>query len=396
MTLKDAIAETRQGYRAIGHSIGMSAAALCRLAAYGEYPTRLNQDQVKRKLSSALSQHGVSPADIEWPRPGIRPNYGLAVRRELSAGVPLERYAETREITQEDIDLMQIDRSVLARFGLRKNPFENDVEADEDVYQSKGYQQVAQAIRDAIDERGFLAVMAPSGAGKTTIWEGIESEYGQRDDMVICKLFLKNREKLSPDHLVRALLYGLAGDNAAIPRDAEDRGRMLAVALRDIYGRRKAVLCIDDAHFSSASALRQLKRFYEEKVGRFRLLSIILIGLSRELRVKLSRLPEIGNRIRVVEVPRVPVLEYLDFKLRRVGSSLEKIFTKDGLAAFLDRFREPHRPALGYPLIINVTCVHAMVKLHESGAEPGERINCEIIDALPGAEAVRRAAEKGA
>jgi type II secretory pathway predicted ATPase ExeA len=137
--------------------------------------------------------------------------------------------------------------------------------------------------------------------------------------------------------------------------------------------------------------LRQLKTFFEEKIGRFRLLTIVLVGLPT-MKNKLAEFPEIGNRIRLVEVPPVSVKEYLDFKLKRVGSSIDKIFTADGLDAFLDRFRAPKRPALAHPLIINATCIRAMVKLSDNGGGVGERITREIVDQLPGQAPARRVA----
>jgi type II secretory pathway predicted ATPase ExeA len=168
---------------------------------------------------------------------------------------------------------------------------------------------------------------------------------------------------------------------------------MLSATLRAIRTGtvdRKAVLYIDDAHFCSASVLRQLKTFFEEKIGRFRLLAIVLVGLQT-LKAKLATFPEIGNRIRLVEVPPVPVREYLDHKFRRVGARLDQVFAPDGIDAFLDRFRAPKRPALGYPLIVNANCIRAMVKLYENGGQAGEKITREIVDALPGEQPARRA-----
>jgi type II secretory pathway predicted ATPase ExeA len=128
-------------------------------------------------------------------------------------------------------------------------------------------------------------------------------------------------------------------------------------------------------------------------VGRYRLLGIILIGLPK-LKQKLADFPEIGNRIRLVEVPPVPVQAYLDFKLRRVGSSLDKLFDPSGLTAFLDRFKLPRRTAVEHPLIINATCIRAMCKLYELGGMPGARITADVIGQLPSEGQIRKAIEK--
>jgi type II secretory pathway predicted ATPase ExeA len=88
----------------------------------------------------------------------------------------------------------------------------------------------------------------------------------------------------------------------------------------------------------------------------------------------------------------VPVLEYLQFKLKRVGSSVEKLFDPGGIEALLSRYKQPRRGAFGYPLLINSMCIRAMVRLYDNGAQPGERITQEIVDQLPGAATIRRAA----
>lgn len=391
MTLKEAVNRTRLNYRKFGKATGISPAALSRLLNYGEYPVRADFAGIRTTLQTILAQHGVEPSAVDWPSPGLRPGYGSGTKRAWALGNDTAKQSPSGT---EEIDKMQFDRSVQQLFGLRANPFLNDVESDADIYRFKGYDLVSQAICDAIEQRGFLAVSAPSGSGKTTIWDGVEAEYGMRDDMAICKPLVKSKDKLSPEHLAKALIYGLLGDDAKIPREAEDRGRQLSNALRAIRTGavdRKAVLYIDDAHFCTASVLRQLKTFYEEKIGRYRLLAIILVGLPA-LKTKLQEFPEVGNRIRLVEVPPVPVKEYLQFKLSRAGSSLDKIFDATGIEAFLDRFREPKRGPLGRPLVINASCIRAMCQLRDNGAAAGERITREIIDQLPGVVPARRAA----
>ncbi|HEX4135893.1 MAG TPA: AAA family ATPase [Bryobacteraceae bacterium] len=372
MTVKQAMDSRKVSTRRLGMMVGISKTAIHRLVDRGEWPARVAVAELKRKIIHALSYdskiHIDFPALREGPQPQTEP--------------------------LQEIDLMQLDRSVMQLFGLRSNPFINDVETDDDVMHFRGYDAVEQAIKDTIEQRGFLAVIAESGSGKTTIWDGIEAVYGNREDTVICKPNVKSREKLTPEHLARTLIYGLSGEDISIKANAEDRGRQLSTALRNIrtaQNDRKAVLYIDDAHFCSQSVLRQLKTFFEEKIGRFRLLAIILIGLPT-LKTKLSEFPEIGNRIRTVEVPPVPVDEYLQFKLQRAGSSIEKLFDPAGLAAFLERFRQGRRPPLGRPLVINAMCIRAMVRLYANGATAGERITREIVDSLPGEAPARRAA----
>ena len=380
MNVKDALKSVRISYAQMAKRTGLAKSTLCRAIIHGEYPARADPEELKRRVEQELSLEGLTTDTLSWPDNGRRPHYEVPHTKKPDP--------------TEELDLMQLDRNVLAHFGLRSNPFLNDVEAEEDVFVTKGYSQVVASIKDAIEQRGFVAVVAESGCGKTTIWDGIESEYAGRDDVIICKPLLKTRENITPEHLCRALIYGLMGDDTRIPNDGEDRGRMLSAALRAVRTGtvdRKAVLYIDDAHFCNASVLRQLKTFFEEKVGRYRLLAIVLVGLP-QLKTKLALFAEVGNRIRLLEVPPVPVKEYLEFKLRRVGSSVDKLFDAGGIAAFLERFKQGRQHPLGEPLIINASCIRAMCKLYDTGGEPGEKIGSKTIDALPGATTARRVA----
>ncbi len=101
MTLKEAINRSRISYRELGDRVGMSASALSRLVNYGEYPARRDIEQTKQAIGAALSAYGI--AAIDFPRPGLRPNYGAGARREASLGIALERHAEIKQLTKEDI-----------------------------------------------------------------------------------------------------------------------------------------------------------------------------------------------------------------------------------------------------------------------------------------------------
>lgn len=384
MLIRDAIKRTGLSLSQLAKATGISKTTIGRIVCDAEFPKRRNPDQMRRTITEVIRDHGVI-APIEWvPSHAHASSKNPAPKKHLPSVV----------IDTQEVDLMQLNPAVFRHFGLKTNPFLNDVETDSDVFVSKGYQMALDAFRTAIDERGFLAIVAQPGAGKTTAWDTIYGELERSPDVKICRPECMSKENLSPDHLVRALLWGLLGNETRMPRDAEQRGRMLSRALLDARGGvqdvndKRVVLVIDDAHYCSTTVLRQLKTFYEEKVGRFRLLSIILIGLP-ELKPKLQRFPEIGNRIRLFEVPPVPVREYLEHKLRRVGAKIETLFDATGFDAFLSRFRNGKKAALGYPLDINTAVIRAMVKLHNSEPQPGERITREVVDSLPGGPTVQ-------
>ncbi len=372
ITLKDAIQRAGVSQNQFARLVHIHKTTMIRLVTHGVWPVRIPRQNIKAACAQYLASQGIEPCNIIWP--------GEEDHKPINT-------------MKEGIELMSLDKNVLQHFGLNQNPFSNDVEEEEDVMRFRGYESIEDAIRETIQQRGFLAVIAESGSGKTTIWDGIEAEVAGRGDTIICKPMMKGKDHMTPEHIARALIHDLGGGEKVRP-NAEDRGRQLSQLLRGIRegaADRKAVLYIDDAHFITQSVLRQLKTFFEEKIGRFRLLAIILVGLPM-LKNKLTEFPEIGNRIRLVEVPPVPVKEYLEFKLCRVGSVIDRVFTEDGLQAFLDRFRNSRRPPLGRPLVINAMCIRAMVRLVNNGAAAGERITREIVDQVPGEGSGRIAA----
>jgi type II secretory pathway predicted ATPase ExeA len=393
LSLKEALNEVRRqgvSQTVLARRAGLNDMHMHRLVNNGTYPRKALAgtppgltpvEDMRRRLCEQFTHYGIDVEAIAWPAANINVGASAATRE-------LQR-VQQGGTTVKEIELMQMNREVLRLFGLSTNPFLNDVERDEDVFEWPGLTRVHEAIEDAIEARGMLALISPSGAGKSTIIDGIVAKYHDNPGYLLVTPAVKTKEALTPDHLCRCLLMAVTG-NLTVPANAEDRGRALGRALATSGYQRRIVLLIDDAHFAGTPVLRQLKTFYEEKLGRFRLLSIILIGID-ELKPKLAAFPEIANRMSVEEVPPVPVDKYLEFKLNRVGSGLHKLFDKGGLEAFLNRYRAPRRPALGRPLIINADCIRAMVHFWQSGAQAGELISREVIDQIPGGPA-RRAA----
>jgi type II secretory pathway predicted ATPase ExeA len=374
ITLKEAIQRSGAGQNQFARMIHLRKTTMLRLVNNGIWPVYSDRTKLKNAAADYLASQGIDPCTIIWPGE--------------------EGQSKLINPMKEGIELMSLDSHVLQHFGLKQNPFGNDVNEDHDVMRFRGYESIEDAIRETVEERGFLAIIAPSGSGKTTIWEGIEAEYANRGEIKISRPQMKGKDHMTPEHIARALIHDLSGGES-VKQNAEDRGRQLSQLLRNARQGsldRRVVLYIDDAHFVTQSVLRQLKTFFEEKIGRFRLLAIILVGLPM-LKNKLTEFPEIGNRVRLVEVPPVPVKEYLEFKLCRVGSLIDRVFAEDGLQALLDRFRSAaRRPPLGRPLEINAMCIRAMVRLVNNGAAAGERITREIVDQVPGEGSGRIAA----
>ena len=143
MKLEQAMKENGYSMRTLGKLLKVSSTAVFRLVKNGEYPARLPGAILRRRVQEAF--------------PGME--------IELPARTKIFHAIDDDHFVNEALELMQMDTDVMKLFGLRRNPFQNDVEDEADVFQHNGLETVAQAIRDAIQERGFLAVVGESGAG---------------------------------------------------------------------------------------------------------------------------------------------------------------------------------------------------------------------------------------
>ena len=72
-------------------------------------------------------------------------------------------------------------------FNLPRNPFQDDVQTPDDVYQTPSVRYVRAALNDCAQHHGFLAVVGESGAGKSTLAEDLEERLkaDKRDVLII-------------------------------------------------------------------------------------------------------------------------------------------------------------------------------------------------------------------
>ena len=120
---------TGYSYATLARETGIGRPTLYRLVALDDWPKRQPRARVMEILRKAFGKRNL-------------------VLEDLAARVPSRRLQA--ELNLEEIELMQLDTRVMDLFALRRNPFLNDVEDEEDVFQFKGHEQVTQAIIDAV------------------------------------------------------------------------------------------------------------------------------------------------------------------------------------------------------------------------------------------------------
>lgn len=364
------LAQLGSSQRRAAKAIGMSSSALSRALATGQWPTRGGQiaRQKYEQLLSHLSelQNEVGP--------------GVLTHAE-AVPAPVATVEETLE--QEETMLLQnaaLTPEARRHFNLPRNPFVDDVQSSDDVFQTAGVRYVRASLLDCAQHHGFMAIVGESGAGKSTLAEDLEERIRTegREVVVIRPYVLAMEESdakgkpLKSGQIAEAVVRTL-DPQASLKSSPDARFAQVHRLLKASAsaGRRHLIL-IEEAHTMPTATLKHLKRWLEVKDGLKRLVGVALIG-QPELRTRLSNggaeLREVAQRCELVELgPLDTDLEgYLRHKFARFDLKYEQVFDTDAADAI--RARLIHLPRGGkpsdarsicYPLVINNLVSRAM------------------------------------
>lgn len=281
-------------------------------------------------------------------------------------------------------------------FKLARNPFVDDVQSPDDVFQTPSVRYIRAALTDCALHHGFLAVVGESGAGKSTLAEDLQERIrAEGRDILVMRPYVLGMEgsddrgkTLKSTQIAEAIAYVL-DPQIKLRLSSEARFRQVHELLK--VSRRSGhrhLLVIEEAHCLPIATLKHLKRFLELKDGMQRLIGIALIG-QPELRERLSgqnaEVREVAQRCEIVELePLDAELEgYLQHKFARFDLKLSDVFTPDAFDAM--RARLIHRPrggkptdarSLCYPLVVNNLVCRAM---NAAAAAHWPQVDAQVI-----------------
>ncbi len=351
----------------LARALGVSPATVAQLINHGQWPKRFNQHDLKSDICAWLEKAGAAEADIAHAFEEVEPPHGNAAAPATS---PKSADPEPMEET------MLLRRQILSpqakrHFGLFRDPFDNDVQAAEDVFVTPDIRYVREAMYQVAKNGGFMAVVGESGAGKSTLRRDLADRIlRESQPITLIEPFVLGMEDndqkgktLKASHIAEAIITALSPlENPK--RSAEARFRQLHKALKD--SRRAGgshCLVIEEAHGLSIPTLKHLKRFFELEDGFKKLLSIILIG-QPELKLKLSEqsheVREVVQRCEIVELAPLDksLPDYLKFKFDRIGKPLPELIDDagiDAIATKLTVLANNRRDSISllYPLAVN-------------------------------------------
>ena len=383
MSLGTTLAALGLSQRDVARGAGLSHSAISRLVAHGHWPAK-GAHQARNRIEQYLRQRGATPAQVLalFAVPTGTAKKLAPVGSHPTEAVPQVPCNQTENPEEETMLLQNEALSLDARkhFALPRNPFLDDVQSPDDVFQTASVRYVRATLSDCANHHGFVAVVGESGAGKSTLAEDLEERIRvEGKEIVVIRPYVLAMEEndskgktLKSGQIAEAVIRTL-DPQASLRSSPEARFRQVHQLLKaSAQGKRRHLILIEEAHCLPVATLKHLKRWLEIKDGLRRLVGVALIG-QPELRSRLAsgsaEVREVAQRCELVELePLDAELEgYLRHKFARFDLPFEKVFAPDAADAI--RARLIHLPrgakpsearSVCYPLVVNNLVCRAM------------------------------------
>ena len=241
----------------------------------------------------------------------------------------------------------------LQYFGFQEDPF--GVSPDPRyLYPSQTHQEALESLKNGFyNNRGFIAMIAPPGMGKTTLLNRFLED--TRDTARSVFLFDIHAE-CEPREFVGYVLreFGIAPAQSSF-----EMHRQLSDALvKETAAGRKCVVVIDEAQNLSDAVLERVRLLTNFETSQGKLLQIILSG-QPQLTEKLMQASLVQLRQRVSTACSLEPLSvdeteaYIDYRIKQAGYSGESLFTKYAIRLIA-------QASNGTPRTINNLCFNAL------------------------------------
>lgn len=240
---------------------------------------------------------------------------------------------------------------LLEHYGLREQPF-GVTPNPRYLYLSPSHREALASLLYGIESgRGFLALIAPPGMGKTTLLFQLLEQLGKSSRTVF--LFQTQGDS-------RSFLRNLMAD-LGVPADADPIGaqaRLNEILIEELRARRKVVLVIDEAQNLDDSALEFVRMLSNFETPREKLIHIVMAG-QPQLADTLARpaMTQLRQRIsmfaRLQPLSEQQAAEYVEHRLRLAGHRGAALFSDGALGALAGL-------SGGIPRNINNLCFNAL------------------------------------
>jgi type II secretory pathway predicted ATPase ExeA len=327
-----------------------------------EAPETWLSAELRLPLPPIESGAGVSGMNVDGLSPAARHQVGsgmadwLAAEKELTARYQREA---TEHFAFEPRQEIRATRMLLDFYGLREQPF--GVSPDPAyLYASRTHVEALASLLFGIkDNRGFLALIAEPGMGKTTLLNQLLEElHGFARTAFVFQTQCDSRE------LFQYILHDLGVDTQEMGLVAM-HSKLNELLFEEMLAGKRCVLIVDEAQNLDDPVLETVRMLSNFETHHSKLLQIVLAGQPR-LATKLAQpqLSQLRQRIAVLcRLEPFPVGEtgcYIDHRLRVAGYSGKPLF--EPAAVNLITLKSQ-----GIPRNINNLCYHSLLVSHAQG-----------------------------
>ncbi|HYA64568.1 MAG TPA: AAA family ATPase [Candidatus Sulfotelmatobacter sp.] len=238
-------------------------------------------------------------------------------------------------------------------YGLREEPF--GVTPDPRfLYLSPEHREALASIYYGIEAgRGFLALIAVPGMGKTTLLFHLLERF--RSSARTAFLF---QTQCTSREFMRFLLNDLSCESGQGQDPVAMHEEFNRLLLQEARAGRRCIVIVDEAHNLDLSVLETIRLLSDFETPQAKLLQIVLSG-QPELASKLAQpsLAQLRQRISLIgrlgTLPPHETRKYLEYRLKVAGLSGQRIFTDEACEMIAEL-------SLGIPRNINNLCFNAL------------------------------------
>jgi len=238
-------------------------------------------------------------------------------------------------------------------FGFQQDPFGTTPDP-RCLYLSQTHREALSSLKYGfLSNRGFTAMIAPAGMGKTTLL----FHFLENIREAACTVFLFDVDvECEPREFVAYILRDIGITPAQ--SSSEMHEQLTGALVRVNRAGRKFVVVIDEAQNLSDAVLERVRLLTNFETSRGKLMQIVLSG-QPQLSDKLMQASLVQLRQRISTVCRIEPLSteetaaYINYRLKQAGYEGQPLFTNDALTLIA-------KASDGIPRTINNLCFNAL------------------------------------
>jgi TonB family protein len=247
---------------------------------------------------------------------------------------------------------------LLQHFGLREEPFGVTPDA-RFLYLSEKHREALSILESGIENhRGFVALIAPPGLGKTTLLYHMLEQSRRTGTLTTAFVF---QTQCNSRELLRQIVsdLGIAADDQDVVRNHQSLHEFLA---REANAGRYVIVFIDEAQNLSPDALETVRLLSNFETSKSKLLQIVLAG-QPALATKLCSpaLVQLKQRlfamINLAPLTATETGAYITHRLAVAGYKGSRLFSPEAQALIVKR-------SGGIPRMINAICYGSLEIAH--------------------------------